>query len=235
MSLASSHTPPGALLLLVLDSRAPTGGHNHSIGMESAISAGLVHHAGDVEQFCAGRLLTSGRVAAAFAAAACRHWHVVGVTSCDRDDNQPAASDGRPDRWAELDAEFDARTPSEALRAASRQLGNGLRRLARATMPDAELPAAHHPIVLGAAVGAAGGSPDLAARAAALSTVTVPASAAVRLLGLDPFTMYSVLAKLARDIDALSHDHATLPCDAAPALDLLADHHLTTEVRLFAS
>ena len=39
---------------------------------------------------------------------------------------------------------------------------------------------------------------------------------------------------LARTIDTLD-EPTDLPADGAPALDLLADHHLTTEVRLFAS
>jgi urease accessory protein len=143
-----------------------------------------------------------------------------------------------------LDAEFAARTPSEAMRAASEQLARGLRRLARAMLPDLAVadPARaprQHPVLLGALVGAVGGDPTLAARAAALATVTVPASAAVRLLGLDPFAVQAMLADLAREIDHLVLDAAgepaDLPADTAPALDLLADHHLTTEVRLFAS
>ena len=80
------------------------------------------------------------------------------------------------DQWAELDAEFEARTPSEATRAASRQLGGGLLRLLRSVLPDAYLvtpwtlcagPAPHHPLVLGAGVALAGGSPELVADPAA--------------------------------------------------------------------
>jgi urease accessory protein len=88
--------------------------------------------------------------------------------------------------------------------------------------------------VLGAGVALAGGSPDLAARAAALGTVSVPASAAVRLLGLDPFAVHAMLARLAPEVDACAAIRG-LPADSAPALELLADFHLTTEVRLFAS
>ncbi|MGO8887357.1 MAG: urease accessory UreF family protein [Streptosporangiaceae bacterium] len=136
-------------------------------------------------------------------------------------------------------------------------------------------PAPHHPLVLGAGVAAAGGRPELAARAAALATCTGPASAAVRLLGLDPFAVQGLLARLAPEIGALAAEadaaasragglsepdeagdpdeaggeqdacgrrHAgalggfgDLPADSAPALELLADFHLTAEVRLFAS
>jgi len=213
-----------SLLLLLLDSRSPAGGHNHSGGMEPAIGSGMVRDLADVEEYCRGRLRTSGRVAAAFAAVAFSLWP------------------GEPAGWAELDAEFDARAPSEAVRAASRQLGSGLRRLLRATVPQADLttpwaalpsPAPHHPLVLGAGVALAGGTPELAARAAALGAVSVPASA-VRLLGLDPFAVHALLARLAPSIDECAATSG-LPADSAPALDLLADFHLTTEVRLFAS
>src|SRR5450755_4408794 len=184
-----------SILLLLLDSRAPAGAHNHSGGMEAAVSTGLVAGPPDVEEFCRGRLRTSGLVAAAFAAAACQL--------------QPEPRLAQ--EWALLDAEYEARTPSEAMRAASRQLGSGLRRLLRSMLPDADLvtpwaqcaaPAPHHPLVLGAGVALAGGSPELAARAAALAACTGPASAAVRLLGLDPFAVQAMLARLAPEIDA---------------------------------
>jgi len=238
------------LLLLLLDSRAPAGAHNHSGGMEVAVSAGLVTGLGGVEEFCRGRLRTSGLVAAAFAAAAAR---LQGGAAAGRDSPGPPAGSPRlAQAWALLDAEYQSRTPSEAMRAASRQLGGGLRRLLRSMLPDADLvtpwarcaaPAPHHPLVLGAGVALAGGSPELAARAAALAACTGPASAAVRLLGLDPFAVQAMLARLAPEVGdcaelaALSaaQPPRSLPCTGAPALELLADFHLTTEVRLFAS
>jgi len=226
------------LLLLLLDSRAPAGAHHHSGGMEAAVRAGLVTGLADLEDFCRTRLLTSARVSAAFAAASC-HLAERAVV--------PA-----PEQWVLLDAEFEARTPSEAMRTASRGLGRGLVRLIRSVLPQADLvtpfsrcagPAPHHPLVLGTGVALASGTPELAARAAALAACAGPASAAVRLLGLDPFAVQGMLARLAPGIDecaaraALSADAepAALAADAAPALDLLADFHLTAEVRLFAS
>jgi urease accessory protein len=226
-----------ALLLLLLDSRAPAGNHNHSGGMEAAVSIGLVAGLADTEKYCRARLRTSGKVAAAFAAAAC------GLQL-----SPTAGATG----MALLDAELDARTASQAARAASRQLGAGLQRLLRSMLPGADLmtpwagcgqPAPHQPLVLGSAVGLAGGTPELAARAAALAACAGPASAAVRLLGLDPYAVQAMLARLAPRIDECADLAATaatgppqsLPCDAAPALDLLPDFHLTAEVRLFAS
>ncbi len=226
-------TGHSALLLLLLDSRAPAGGHNHSAGMEAAVDTGLVRDLDDVESFCRARLRTSGRVAAAFAAAACGLYR---SRSHGKEPGGDVPGGGR-DAWRALDAEFDARTPSPAMRAASRQLGNGLRRLVRMTLPAFDPPwqaAPHHPIVLGAAVASAGGSRELAARAAALNAISAPASAAVRLLGLDPLATQAMLARLAVEIDATPAP-VGLPADGAPALDLLADYHLTTEVRLFAS
>jgi urease accessory protein len=231
------------LLLLLLDGRAPAGTHHHSGGMEPAVAAGLVTGLASLEAFCRARLRTSARVSSAFAAASCRL-----QTNFPERPAVPAPAEP----WPELDAEFEARTPSAAMRAASRQLGGGLLRLLRALRPDADLvtpwarcgkPAPHHPLVLGAGVGLAGGDPELAARAAALAACTGPASAAVRLLGLDPFAVQAMLARLAPGIDDCARSAAAcaatppaaLPADGAPALDLLADFHLTAEVRLFAS
>jgi urease accessory protein len=223
-----------SLLLLLLDSRSPAGAHGHSGGMEPAITAGFVRDEADVARFCAGRLATAGAVAAGFAAAAARTW---------------AAGAGAPE-WRDLDDELTARTPSEAARAASRALGRGLLRLLRSTVPDVdprpawslvERPAPHHALVLGGACAIAGGDPQLAARAAALGVCTAPASAAVRLLGLDPFAVHRVLAALAPEIDRVADAAARpvppsdLPAGSAPALELLADVHVTREVRLFAS
>ena len=217
-----------ALQLLLLDSRAPAGAHAHSAGMEPAVTAGLVHDLDDVEQFCRGRLRTAGRVNAAFAAAACNLR--LG----------PAAASGAASRaatgprWDALHAEYEARLPSQALRTASRQLGNGLRRLLRTMFPDATLPWAgppHHPIALGFGVALAGGGAPLAAEAAALATISAPASAAVRLLGLDPLAVHAMLGRLTSQLELPDG----LPADSAPFLDLLADVHHTAEVRLFAS
>jgi urease accessory protein len=236
-----------ALLLLLLDSRAPAGAHHHSGAMEAAVATGLVTGLPSLESFCLARLLTSAQVSAAFTAASCQLQSDMAERA-----TVPAPRNPRATQWADLDAEFEARTPSEAMRAASRQLGGGLLRLLRSLVPEADLvtpwascgrPAPHHPLVLGAGVALAGGTPELAARAAALAACAGPASAAVRLLGLDPFAVQAMLARLAPRIDECARRAAaraadppsSLPADGAPALDLLADFHLTAEVRLFAS
>ena len=221
--------------LVLSDARFPAGGHAHSGGVEAAATAGWVTDIASLEVFLRGRLRTAGMVAAGLAAAACAH--------------------AEGDRWDELDAEADARTPSPAQREASRRQGRALLRAARAAWPEAgwlagiAAPAGgnrggpHHAVVLGAAAAAAGCTADEAARIAAYQSVSGPASAAVRLLALDPMRAAAVLARLAGDVDATAERAAAcaegplsdLPYPSAPALDLLAEAHIRAEVRLFES
>jgi len=101
----------------------------------------------------------------------------------------------------------------------------------------------HHAVVLGAAAAAAGCGAADAARIAAYQSVAGAASAAVRLLALDPMPAAAVLARLAGDVDQIAERAAAaadgpleeLPCPSAPALDLLAEAHVRAEVRLFES
>jgi urease accessory protein len=101
----------------------------------------------------------------------------------------------------------------------------------------------HHAIVLGAAAAAAGCVPLEAARIAAYQAAAGPASAAVRLLALDPMRATGLLARLTGEISQVAELGAAgaggppgdLPCASAPALDLLAEVHIRAEVRLFES
>jgi urease accessory protein len=101
----------------------------------------------------------------------------------------------------------------------------------------------HHAVVLGAAAAAAGCGAGDAARIAAYQSVAGAASAAVRLLALDPMLATAVLARLTVDVDQIAERAAAaadgpleeLPCPSAPALDLLAEAHVRAEVRLFES
>ncbi|SEF69399.1 urease accessory protein [Nonomuraea solani] len=216
-------------LLLLTDSRLPAGGHAHSGGTERAIASGAVHDVPSLAAFLHGRLRTTGTVTAALTAAACA----------------PSPP------WEALDAEVDARTASPAQRDASRTQGRLLLRVARRVWPSAVLdelaraiPNPHHPIVLGAAAHAAGATPEEAALAAAYHAVSGPATAAVRLLGLDPVAVHALLARLTPDLTAVAAEAClaaaplrweTLPAYSAPALDLLAEQHAQAEVRLFVS
>jgi urease accessory protein len=224
---------PAATLLLLADGRFPAGGHAHSGGVEAAVAAGRIHDLPTLEGFLTGRASTTGAVAAAFCAATCARW------PCDI----PAIT--------ELDAELDARTPSAALRAASRKLGRQLLRATRGVWPHPvweRLPAVHpagphQPIMLGATAAAAALTPRSAALLALHEAVIGPATAAVRLLGLDPLAVHATAARLAPLLDQLSatateyvrSEPEDLPCHSAVLLDISAEHHATWEVRLFAS
>ncbi|MEV4834940.1 urease accessory UreF family protein [Nonomuraea sp. NPDC049486] len=118
--------------------------------------------------------------------------------------------------WELLDAEADARTASPAQREAARLQGRLLLRVARRLWPSPvldelaqEVPSPHHPIALGAAAHAAGATPGDAALAAAYHAITGPATAAVRLLGLDPVAVHGILADLTPDLTALTEPART--------------------------
>ncbi|MDX2291298.1 MULTISPECIES: urease accessory protein UreF [Streptomyces] len=215
-------------LLVLADGRFPAGGHAHSGGAEAAVKAGRIRDAAGLEAFCLGRLHTVGLTAAGLAAAA-----ALGLDPY------------------ELDAAADARTPSPALRAAARRLGRQLMRAARAAWPSPELDAlaaafphgAHQPVVLGVTARAAGLGPEDAAHCAAYETVGGPATATVRLLGLDPYQATGVLARLAPVMDEVARRATAaaregvdaLPAASAPLLDITAEQHADWPVRLFAS
>ena len=217
--------------LLLADARFPAGGHAHSGGVEPAAALGAITGLTELELFLRGRLRTAGLTAAALAAVACAI----------------AASESAA-TWDELDAEADARIPSPAQREASRRQGRTLLRAAKVAWPEARWLAMigrepHHAIALGATAGAAGATPREAARIAAYQAVGSAASAAVRLLALDPMQAAAITARLAHEIDDVALQACRpeggsledLPMASAPALDLLAEAHARAEVRLFES
>ncbi|MFF5235440.1 urease accessory protein UreF [Dactylosporangium sp. NPDC000521] len=222
-------------LLLLADGRFPSGGHAHSSGLEAAVAAGRVTGIPELEAFLRGRLATAGPVTAAFAAA-----------------TRLAAAAAAPlgEALAQLAAELDARTASPALRLASRRQGRALLRAGRTTWPSplfAQVPhhpdGCHHPIALGLTAAAAGLTTEQTALIATHGIVTGPASAAVRLLGLDPYQAQALLARLAATCDRVAAlaaaeagaAPADLPAHSAPLAEIHAETHATWEVRLFAS
>lgn len=216
-------------LLLLADGRLPAGAHAHSGGLEAAVEAGEVRDAADLRAFLDGLLRTTAATAIAVAAAACRAF---------------AAGDGEV--LVMLDAEESARTPSPALREASRAQGRQLLRAAEAIWPApgrAALPPLPHGPHLALAQGVAaarlGLTPTDAARLAAYHAVSGPATAAVRLLGLDPFSVHRIVAEAAAAAEALvaagDGEPAALPSGSAPHLEIGAEVHRTREIRMFAS
>ena len=208
---------------------SPPGGTPTPAAPKRPSRRGGSRDARDLADFCRGRLHTTGLTSAALAAAA-----ALGIDPL------------------ELDEAADARTPSPALRAAARRLGRQMMRAARATWPSSELDAlaaalprgAHQPVVLGLAARAAGLGPEDAAHCVAYETVSGPATAAVRLLSLDPFDATAVLARLAPEMDEVAArgrgrrpTRASTPCPPLPRplLDITAEQHAAWPVRLFAS
>ncbi len=258
----------GVASLVLGDSRFPAGGHAHSGGVEPAVTAGTVDDLGTLEVFLRGRLRTAGLVAAALAAAACSRAYGTGDESAasvrpdDFWDPLDAEADARMPSPAQREASRrqgrallraarvvwpEARGLAEvatAVRSAPVTGGAGAARGSPGRAGRRESRTGPHPAGgPGAAAAGAGCPPGDAARIAAYQAVAGPASAAVRLLALDPMRATGVLARLAGEIDQVAADGAgyagrpldDLPGPSAPALDLLAETHIAAEVRLFES
>ena len=207
-----------ATLLTLSDSRLPTGGHVHSGGVEEAIAEGLVHDLVTLRAFLRRRIRTTGLVSASVAAAV--HSGSLSV--------------------AQADHETDARTPAPAARQASRAQGRGLLRLARRVWPAEEwgrLGATPHLAVVAGTVGAAGGlTPEGTALTVVYTTMTGSATAAQRLLALDPGDVAALTFELSTLCDQTSAAACKELADLSdPLLDVLAQRHSQRERPLFAS
>lgn len=208
---------PTALLYALADSRLPVGGHVHSGGMEEAVTSGLVRDVASVRALLVRRLRTSGLVAASIVAR-----RVAGELSA-----------------ADADAVADARTPGTASRAASRAQGRGMVRLGRRLWPGGwdDVPARPHAATaFGELALRACAAPRDAAAVHLYTTLTCSATAAQRLLALDPADVAAVTVELTGLVDELAADACRgdrLASD--PLLDLLAERHARRERPLFAS
>ena len=208
-------------LLALSDSRLPTGGHVHSGGVEEAVTSGLVVDLVSLAAFLRRRIRTTALVSASIAAAVHR-----GTLEC------VAGGTG--------DTETDARTPAPAARQASRAQGRGLVRLARRVWPafdwDALGATPHLAVALGS-VGAAGAlDPEHTALSVVYTTMTGSATAAQRLLALDPGDVAALTFELAPLCERTASAAAAGLADLSdPLLDVLAQRHLDRERPLFAS
>ncbi|MCP2315058.1 urease accessory protein [Nocardia amikacinitolerans] len=210
-------TSPATLFALA-DSRLPIGGHVHSGGVEEAVAAGLVRDVATVDAYLRRRVRTSGLVAASLAAAVC-------------------AGDLDPRR---ADAEADARTPSPAARAASRAQGRGLLRLAKKVWAQhdwTDLAARPHlSTVFGAVGSACAVTPRETADVVVYTTLTGAATAAQRLLALDPAAVAACTLRLAELCDRTAAEAADgLAALSDPLQDALAERHRHRAMPLFAS
>jgi len=221
--------------MLLADGRFPAGAHAHSAGLEAAAKRGAVTDIASLEAFLRGRLFSTTTVEAATAA---RTREAV-VAARGVDEAAAALHD--------LDEAIDARTLAPALRATSRRLGRQLLRAARVCWADPMLgvvgslhdQGAHAPVVWGVVGVAAGLDARDTARVVAHGSVTGPATAAVRLLGLDPFLVHATVVRLTSDIErvvsSIDLDADELPAWSAPMAEIDAQRHAEWEVRLFAS
>jgi urease accessory protein len=219
-----------AVALLLADSRFPAGGYAHSLGLEQAVADGL--GADGVAPFIAARLRLVARPEAGLSVAALR---------AARDDDALAL--------AALDDEHAARCPSPVLRDLARRLGAQLLRSAATAWPGPAIDryrsvsfSTPRPVALGV-VAAAGGLDDIGVATVALyDDAATVASAALKLLGLDPALTARWLAQLAPAIDAAACEVAgderpiaEQPPPAAVGLELAAARHAERTERFFVS
>ncbi|MGY1941842.1 urease accessory protein UreF [Nocardia asiatica] len=218
-SVVTGPAAPGLTTVLALaDSRLPIGGHVHSGGMEEAVASGLVRDVATVQLYLRRRIRTSGLVAASLAAAVC-------------------AGELDPVR-AEVEA--DARTPAPAARAASRAQGRGLLRLAKQLWPGHDWsplgPTPHLSTVFGMVGAAAAVTSRETAGVVVYTTLTGAATAAQRLLALDPAAIAACTIRLADLCDRVAAEAVTgLAALSDPLQDVLAERHRQRDMPLFAS
>lgn len=205
-------------LLTLADSRLPTGGHVHSGGVEEAVTSRLVVDLPTLEAYLRRRVRTSGLVTASIAAAV--HRGQLGIAAAE--------------------AETDARTPAPAARQSSHAQGRGLLRLARRVWPegdwDALGPKPHLAVAAGRVGLVAGLDPEQTALSIVYTTMTGTATAAQRLLALDPGDVAALTFALAELCEQTAHTAAGGLADLSdPLLDELAQRHAERERPLFAS
>lgn len=221
----ASPVHPDLLLMLLADARLPTSGHTQSAGLEPALMGGL--DPGDVLGYCRTRLATVTRTEAA-AAVVCR----------------ASLLSGRP--AATVDQAWEARTPSPAMRDASRALGRAYRRLALRLWPSCDalrelraLTAPCRPVVLGFVAAATGLDAARLARLAAYDDLQSVLAASLKLLPGDPADASAGLLSLAPELEDLVDEVADLtepediPAWSAPLIEVWAEQHAVADRRLF--
>lgn len=227
--MAAVDTIPGepasvSALLLLADGRFPDGSHAHSFGMEAAVATGRVHDPASLHGYVEARLWTTTRTDAAAAALAARGEHPLD----------------------ELDAALTLRQPGRAARDASRSLGRSLVRTAARLWPGLEPRLADgrpplQPVALGAVAALVGCGPGEAALCSTHGAAAALSSAALRLLGLDPFEVAGVLADLRGPVAEVAgsvlhlRSPAELPHASTPLAELDPELQRTIEPRLFGS
>ncbi|MBJ7476014.1 urease accessory protein UreF [Rhodococcus sp. (in: high G+C Gram-positive bacteria)] len=215
--------------MLLADGRLPTGGHAHSSGLEPALAGGLLQS--QVPDFIRGRLETVGLVEAA-ATVITRRW---------------AVSEGGAGELEDISRELLARTPSAPLREASIQLGRGLARLASRLWP--QHPAVQmlmalpghpmRPLALGVFTAISGMDDLQAARSCLYDDAQTVASAALKLLPVDPAEPVEWLLRAASTIEtvakaAVAVEGVTdIPATTGPLVEQWSLEHHARSRRIF--
>jgi urease accessory protein len=218
---------PEFAAMMLADGRLPVGGHTQSSGLEPALLAGL--EPADIPGFVATRLRSSVLVDAG-AAVVARHHTLAGLPLAPVDD-----------AWA-------ARTPSEVVRAASRTVGRGQRRLAMRLWPGsasatalAPLSEPSRPVAVGAMAAAGGLDGARTARLVAYDDVQSLCAAALKLCPLDPAEVAEWLLHAGPAVEELvaevGHltEPAAIPAPSAPLMESWLHQHPHHSRRLFSA
>jgi urease accessory protein len=213
---------PELLMMLLADARLPAAGHAQSGGLEPAVAAGL--GADQVPDYLATRLATVTRVEAGTAVVALHRMR-------------------SGEDLAEVETAWAARTPSAAMRTTSRAQGRALLRLVRRLWPQLP-PVGATPsraVVLASAAHACALSPRSLAQVVGYDDLQTVASAALKLLPLDPATttqwVYDALPLVDHLAESVCHLVAPgqIPAAGAPQIEAWAEAHAVAERRLFSA
>ncbi|KAF0847283.1 urease accessory protein UreF [Nocardia caishijiensis] len=248
-----------ATLLALADSRLPIGGHVHSGGVEEAVSSGLLRDNASVELYLRRRITTTGLVTASLAAAVC-----AGTLTPERADLEtdartpsPAAraasrAQGRgllrlakqlwpsPAHMRAPDSTTIGTVNSRPKHVGGADSGEGTENPASAETDYPNWSSVgtrpHLSTVFGLVGTACGASPRDLAGVVVYTTLTGAATAAQRLLALDPAAIAASTLRLAPLCDRVAAEAATgLAALSDPLQDALAERHLHRDMPLFAS
>jgi urease accessory protein len=221
-------TPAAATVALLLaDGRLPSGGHAHSSGLEPALQGGMSIAA--VADFLALRARSTALVDAGTAVAA---MHAV------------LDSAGNGSRLVAVEAAWAARTPSRAMRNASRDLGRGLLRLARRIWPaahgiEALVVAPPRPLVLGVIAAEVGMEAEELVRLTVYDDLASGVAALLKLDPRDPAEGVALVLASCASIEPFVASTAAIwspddiPALSTPQAEAWAEQHATTQRRLF--
>lgn len=215
------------MLMLLADARLPVAGHTQSGGLEPALRLGVPPD--QVPAYIVTRLATIARVEAATAVVALHHLRA-----------------GLP--LVDVEVAWAARTPSPAMRRTSRTQGRAFLRLTCRLWPDApgvvevaDLPQTSRAVAVAAAADACGLAPAALARLIGYDDVQTVATAALKLLPLDPAEVAEwvhralpAVAALAGDVEHLTSPDQ-IPANGAPQIEEWAEAHARTTRRLFSA